>query len=78
MVRDRPDYPIPERFPQHEGAKAQRGREWRRGITLLVWVVLLFAVMDVLFFNQVLRSGPHPAGNVPGSLTTGRDTVDGN
>ncbi len=71
MLRDRPDYPIPERYPRYDGAKSQRGRDRRRGIALLVLVALLFATMDILFFNHVERSGSRPAGNVPENSSTG-------
>lgn len=58
MRRDRPDYPLPERHPDRKREKSPRRWGWEKGIALLLVLALLFAAMDILFFNNVVRIGP--------------------
>lgn len=42
-----------------------------RGLVLLMLLAVLFAAMDILFFNNVARIGSRPVISAPGDTSSG-------
>lgn len=71
MRRGQPIYPLPERFSGRAQEERPRPSGWKRGLVLLMLLAVLFAAMDILFFNNVSRIGSRPVISAPADTSSG-------